>query len=127
MSGVQSNPEPDLLGGGVFGDIVEGFLESEENAVPQPGIERMIGKILGDLEPARDAGQIQKTLRKKRVVAGQRSHRVILRIDGPDDFWRVGRDVPKSSKNAFQQIGKSLLFGLLRFGLQRIQCIHDQI
>jgi hypothetical protein len=50
----------------------------------------------------------------------QRIH-CICPVDGPYDFWSMGRNVPKSPEHALEEIRKALLFRLLGFRLERIQ------
>ena len=75
---------------GVADNVIERFFEREENSVAQPGIERVFGELFGDFEAAGDSGQVQKALGEQGVIAGQRGDRIVLRIDGPDDFVQAG-------------------------------------
>src|SRR5258706_5075270 len=56
---------------GMAHDIIERLFEGQKDAVAQPGIERVLWKMIGDLQAAGNSGQVQKALSEQRIVTGQ--------------------------------------------------------
>ena len=59
---------------------------ARKNTVALRGGERMVRDSRRDIDPQRDAGDVEKLAGEGGEVIDQRAQRVLARIDGPDDF-----------------------------------------
>src|SRR2546426_9672104 len=68
-SGVHCDAEPDFGGGGMFGNIVQGFLHREEEVMPLLGGQRIRGKIGWQVKATANARRTEEVLRVFAEVA----------------------------------------------------------
>lgn len=78
---------------GIFDDVVEGFLESEEKIVPELGGKFAFGKVDGKIEPAANVGHAEKFLGVGAEIVGEVIEVIVLRADGPDDAVHGAHEV----------------------------------
>ena len=75
--------------------LVSASLKAKKSSWRNFGIERMLRQIFGDIQAARNRGEIQQPLRIGAEVTRQRRDGVVARIDCPDDFIQRSDHAPR--------------------------------
>src|SRR5205823_13153447 len=97
--GIQRDPEPDLGGGGVFGNIVQGFLDCEEKVVARVRGERARGHVGREVQPTANACRAKVILGVFAQVGDQARERVMFWVYSPHDFVHGSKDYARRGQD----------------------------
>ena len=78
----------------VLDDIIQSFLKGEEEIVAQFSVHGPGRQGSGQVHTAAQACDAQKIFRKGRSVIHEAAERVVLRINGPDNFVHCASEPP---------------------------------
>src|SRR5262245_61837555 len=103
-------PETDLAGSRVLGDVVQGFLDGKEQVVSNTDSQSYVWKLPLDVESALQAGRRQVLLRVLAHIGHQTVERVVPGRDGPHDLvdglGELARGVRDLSEMAISFFGR---------------------
>ena len=101
---------------GMLDDVVQRFLEGEKNIVAHFGGDGPVRQMQGHFQAAADVDGDKIFLREISEITGQAVQRVVLRIDGPDDFIHRTRQFARGAVDAVKLRGG--LGGIFQFAVR---------
>ena len=90
----------------MFGHVVQGFLEREEQIVSHVGRQGPRRKFDGDVQPATNARGRQEVLGEFLQIADQTFQRVVAGVHRPDDLVHRPRQLVRRIVNLVQAGGR---------------------